>query len=210
MSRHGYRGDGAFGQFCLVLPEQDMVVAITAATLDMQAELDAVWTHLLPAVDRPLSASADDELAARTASLAVSPYVAEGAPPDADAWDGATFEPAGGRCADQPSLASVAVRRDGDRWHVELVEPDLSLRREVGRSRWALAAPTDEAPDPVPTAVSGGWAPDGTLGVHILFLETPHRLVVTCDRAAGTFRAQWQPLPPLRGGRLAELRSPRG
>ena len=31
--RHGaYRGDGAFGQFCIVLPEQDAVVAITAAT----------------------------------------------------------------------------------------------------------------------------------------------------------------------------------
>ena len=33
MSRHGYRGDGAFGQFCVVLPEQDTVVAITAADL---------------------------------------------------------------------------------------------------------------------------------------------------------------------------------
>ena len=26
MSRHGYRGDGAYGQFCEVLPEQDAVV----------------------------------------------------------------------------------------------------------------------------------------------------------------------------------------
>ena len=30
-SRHGYRGDGAFGQYCLVLPEQDMVVAMSSA-----------------------------------------------------------------------------------------------------------------------------------------------------------------------------------
>jgi CubicO group peptidase (beta-lactamase class C family) len=36
MSRHGYRGDGAFGQFCLVLPEQDAVVAITGGTEAMQ------------------------------------------------------------------------------------------------------------------------------------------------------------------------------
>ena len=29
--RHGaYRGDGAFGQYCIVLPEQDAVIAITA------------------------------------------------------------------------------------------------------------------------------------------------------------------------------------
>ena len=48
--RHGaYRGDGAFGQMCLVLPEQDAVVAITADTKDMQAELNLVWDKLLPA-----------------------------------------------------------------------------------------------------------------------------------------------------------------
>ncbi|PYI88560.1 MAG: hypothetical protein DME26_03455, partial [Verrucomicrobia bacterium] len=48
--RHGaYRGDGAFGQFCVVLPEQDAVVAITADTKDMQAELNVVWDKLLPA-----------------------------------------------------------------------------------------------------------------------------------------------------------------
>src|ERR1700758_1112832 len=47
MSRHGYRGDGAFGQFCVILPEQDAVIVTTAYTLEMQAMLDAVWTHLL-------------------------------------------------------------------------------------------------------------------------------------------------------------------
>ncbi|MET7424767.1 serine hydrolase [Dactylosporangium sp. NPDC005555] len=46
--RHdGYRADGAFGQFIVVLPRLDTVVAVTAATEDMQAVLDAVWAHLL-------------------------------------------------------------------------------------------------------------------------------------------------------------------
>jgi CubicO group peptidase (beta-lactamase class C family) len=49
--RHGaFRGDGAHGQFCVVLPEQDAVVAITANTRDMQAELNVVWDKLLPAL----------------------------------------------------------------------------------------------------------------------------------------------------------------
>jgi len=48
--RHGaFRGDGANGQFCVVLPEQDAVIAITADTRDMQAELNVVWDNLLPA-----------------------------------------------------------------------------------------------------------------------------------------------------------------
>ena len=36
--RHGvYRGDGAFGQYCIVMPEQDAVIAITSGVRDMQA-----------------------------------------------------------------------------------------------------------------------------------------------------------------------------
>ena len=52
MARHGYRGDGAYGQFCVVLPEQQTVVAITGATINMQAVLDGLWSHLLPALER--------------------------------------------------------------------------------------------------------------------------------------------------------------
>jgi CubicO group peptidase (beta-lactamase class C family) len=49
--RHGaFRGDGMAGQFCIVMPEQDAVVAITADTSDMQAELSIVWDKLLPAI----------------------------------------------------------------------------------------------------------------------------------------------------------------
>lgn len=48
--RHGaYRGDGKDGQFCIVLPKQDAVIAITAKTGNMQKQLDLVWEHLLPA-----------------------------------------------------------------------------------------------------------------------------------------------------------------
>jgi CubicO group peptidase (beta-lactamase class C family) len=48
--RHNaWRGDGAGGQFCVVMPDQDMVVAITASTGNMQGELDAIWENLLPA-----------------------------------------------------------------------------------------------------------------------------------------------------------------
>lgn len=57
--RHGaYRGDGKDGQFCIVLPEQDAVIAITANTGNMQAELNVVWEKLLPAFrDEPLPAN---------------------------------------------------------------------------------------------------------------------------------------------------------
>ncbi|MBZ9712716.1 serine hydrolase domain-containing protein [Deinococcus multiflagellatus] len=45
--RHGaYRADGALGQFCIVMPREGAVLAITANVADMQRVLDHVWTHL--------------------------------------------------------------------------------------------------------------------------------------------------------------------
>ncbi|MBE0699599.1 MAG: serine hydrolase, partial [Anaerolineaceae bacterium] len=44
--RHGaYRGDGAFGQYCIVMPEQDAVLAITSGLGDMQAVMNLVWIY---------------------------------------------------------------------------------------------------------------------------------------------------------------------
>ena len=49
--RHGaVRADGANGQYILLLPEQDAVVAMTAHLNDMQAELNQVWDYILPAL----------------------------------------------------------------------------------------------------------------------------------------------------------------
>jgi CubicO group peptidase (beta-lactamase class C family) len=49
--RHNiYRGDGAFGQFCIVMPDQEAVMAITAGVPDMQAVLNLIWDTLLPAM----------------------------------------------------------------------------------------------------------------------------------------------------------------
>jgi CubicO group peptidase (beta-lactamase class C family) len=46
-----YRGDGAFGQFVMVLPDHDAALIITSATRDMQAIVDTVWDDLLPALE---------------------------------------------------------------------------------------------------------------------------------------------------------------
>ncbi|PWT97454.1 MAG: serine hydrolase [Bacteroidetes bacterium] len=46
---NAYRGDGAFGQFMIVMPDQDAVIAITAETPSMQEEINLVWQYILPA-----------------------------------------------------------------------------------------------------------------------------------------------------------------
>lgn len=59
--RYGaYRGDGAFGQYCIVMPEQDAVLAITSGVGDMQAVMNLAWEHiLLPMGAKPLPEEAE-------------------------------------------------------------------------------------------------------------------------------------------------------
>src|SRR5208282_3945668 len=52
----------AFGQFCVVMPEQDAVIAITGGTKNLQAILNLVWDKLLPAMQpAPLPADAESD-----------------------------------------------------------------------------------------------------------------------------------------------------
>ncbi len=47
--RHNaFRADGAYGQYIIVMPDQDAVMAITANVRNMQTELALVWDIILP------------------------------------------------------------------------------------------------------------------------------------------------------------------
>ncbi|OII19945.1 serine hydrolase [Curtobacterium sp. MCBA15_016] len=186
MARHGFRGDGAYGQFCVVLPEQDVVLALTGQSLDMQAVLDAAWQHLLPAVDAAdLDAAADADLEARLASLGLPP-VQGGRLPDLGAG------PFRGDGIDR-----IGFTRDGDRWRAALEVDGGTLSVPVGEGEWAVDGPL---------AASGAVAPDGSVLVDVRFVETPHLAHVRIDLAAGTATASWA-TEPLHDGPLT-LRRP--
>lgn len=73
---NAYRADGAGGQYIVVLPDQDMVVAITADRANMQAQLDAIWVHLLPAVKSealPADTGSQNKLKQAVAKLVAHP-----------------------------------------------------------------------------------------------------------------------------------------
>ena len=58
---NGYRGDGANGQFIIMLPEKDAVVIFTAETTDMQSEINLMWENILPAMGpKPLKPNQEE------------------------------------------------------------------------------------------------------------------------------------------------------
>ncbi|MES5820070.1 serine hydrolase domain-containing protein [Streptomyces sp. RG80] len=199
MSRHGYRGDGAYGQYCLVLPEQDAVVAITGATDEMQKVLELVWRHLLPAFGTdplPGRGEADAALAERLNRLALPPTGGKPAPPER----AVVFTPYEGGCAGLPKLTAVEVDADGRR--VTLVEDGQRLELGCGAPGWTVTE------GPVPAAVSGGWTDEDTLVLDVALLETPHHVDLTCSLTDRTFTAKWR-TQPLHSSRIGAMRAPR-
>ena len=178
MARHGFRGDGAYGQFCVVLPEHDVVLAMTGQSLDMQAVLDAVWQHLLPAVDgADVDGSADTGLEARLASLGLPAVAGERLP------DLAAVGPLHG-----DGFERVAFERGGDdgAWRMSLHVDGEVLTVPVGEGGWAVDGPL---------AASGAARPDGTVGIDLRFVETPHLLHLHVRPDTAEVQAQWQTEP---------------
>ncbi len=186
MARHGYRGDGAYGQYCIVLPEHDTVLAITSQTPEMQSVLDLVWEHVLPALGAAGSAAADDALAARLGALTLPGLTGDPLPGEGS-WTAAAGN-------DQPTLTGLQLT-DG---RLTLQDGDTPLTVDVGSGEWALTGPV---------AATGAVDPDGNIAVDVAFLETPHRLQLRIARGAAEFTARWQSAP-LWDAPLATLRMP--
>jgi CubicO group peptidase (beta-lactamase class C family) len=200
MSRHGYRGDGAFGQYMLVLPQQDAVVAIFSGNEDMQALLDHVWAHLLPALrpDPVPGGDGDEALAARLAALRV-PTPADRIGGVAPGPRSVTFTPGAPGERSHRSITSLAVA-DGE---LVVREDDASFAVPL-RTAWSEGRTGH-------VAASAAQGRDGRLHVDLAFLHTPHRLELVLDASTGTFTADWPAVPLFRAGlryRLSELRPP--
>jgi hypothetical protein len=210
MARHGYRGDGAFGQFCIILPEQDAVVATTGGTEAMQAVLDNLWQHLLPGLDAGRTDDvAQQELDQRLDGLGLPALVAKPSPPRWQDWTQRPFPVAlGAEGAPAAPLISIKLRNAAHGLEVTVAEPANALSFPVGAGDWLVSAPRDSHGDAVPVAASGGWLDDRTVRVEVIFLESPHRMDIACSLPAWTAEAAWRQVP-LDDGRLQTLHHPR-
>jgi hypothetical protein len=173
---NAYRGDGAFGQYCIVMPDQDAVLAITSGVRNMQAVLNLVWEHLLPAMqDAPLPAdgSAQSKLAERLASLRLQTQ--SGAPTSymAEIVSGKTY--------------SFDQNEDGLRWiRLDFAENGAQLTVDdargehhipIGYQAWTAGMTHYDQPiyesNPHTVAASGAWTAEDSYSIRLSFAETP-------------------------------------
>ena len=190
--RHdAYRGDGAFGQYCIVLPKEDAVIAITSETSNMQAILNAVWEHVLPALQGAglsTDKTASEPLTRKLKNLALLPPVMESTSPIAAKISGNTYS------LTENSLKAKAISltfgKDGCIF--ELRDDRASHQVTCGINRWVegdttfSTQPVKLVNTPVPgetstrVASNGTWSDANTFVMTWRFIETAHYDTVTC------------------------------
>jgi len=181
--RHGaYRGDGAFGQYCIVMPEQEAVLAITSAVDDMQSVLNMVWEHLLPAFGKAkleADPAAHKALCKRCSSLAQKPPTGLSQPAIASQVSGKTF-------SFEPNAQKIKSMQ------FDFKGSECILTVKAGRRKYHLTcregawlegvAPGFGYP-PVPVVTCGVWKGEEAYQVVMRYIETPATQTMTCHFA---------------------------
>ncbi len=191
-SRHNsYRGDGAFGQFALILPEQDAVIVITSETPDMQGELNLVWQYLLPAmeVDQSTLNTNDAAILKKRLTLLKLPLPAK---PDSvfkvPSVSGKSFkiEP------NEKNIERISFGATGDVIKLTLKTNSNSYILNFGNGRWVQGKTTLLGPSLVaaakghfeglpPSQITGTyrWKGPKTLEMHLRYIDSPHTQIMT-------------------------------
>lgn len=190
--RHGaYRGDGAFGQFCIVLPDQDAVIAITSGLRDMQSVLNLVWDKLLPAMrDKPLPSNEAATTELRTALQKLELRRPTG--------DGKPFAAAGRKYAFEANphkLESLELKPGtGDEpttLQVRIDGHEQSIR--CGSGKWRNGTFAWGAQKDQDASACGAWTADGTYTACLCFHETPFVSTVTLEFTGNELKMTTRP-----------------
>ncbi len=171
-SRHGfYRGDGAHGQFCLVLPQYDAVVAITSGTRDMASVMNLVWERLVPALKAgplPADAASQRKLTDKLATLTLrSPAgTATSAMARTVAGKRYTFD------SNKQSIESIALEPSTNGTSVIIRSGGADQRLAADHNAWTKGT-FSVSGTPTPVASSGAWTAEDTYTLDVVRYRTP-------------------------------------
>jgi len=177
--RHGaYRGDGVFGQCCLVMPEQDAVLAITGGidVFEAQQPLNLVWDLLLPAMRQEVLAeesAAQPRLAEKVSGLSLLPVQGRAASPMASQVTGRTYD----LDANVLKLETITLQVSGDGWIVGLTTAAGEETIPCGYGVWQPGQTTLFQDvwviGPTPVVASGAWTAAECFTMVVRLYETP-------------------------------------
>lgn len=189
---NAYRGDGAFGQFCIVLPEQEAVLAMIGGVQNMQAVLDNVWEHLLPAMQRqalPANSPAYKELCDKLAVLSLPLVYGATSSPYVQQWSKKTYKLE----SNHLKLDSVTVQFDDERTTLILRDEHSEHPIQIGYSTWVKGTTNMRGRGDEPVAACGAWTAEDTYEVRICCYGDAYCPIFRFHYTGGEFQLEVEP-----------------
>lgn len=192
-----YRGDGAFGQFCIVMPQYDTVVAINSGSANMGGIMSLLWEKLLPEL-RPEALPENPEASARLQNALGSlripvPMTLNGAPMTEVLGRRYVLE------SNDTGYKSITLVAEGEAHVLVLEGSSGTVRLNFHAGDWAQAGTvpkdwlkfTPDFGDPA-IATSGTWTAADTFTGKVAFYQTPNVATLTLKFADKTVITEWK------------------
>jgi len=191
--RHNaYRGDGAFGQFIIVMPDKDAVIVITAETSDMQGEINLVWDYLLPAIhNEKLQANKNAEatLKQKLSSLALPLPAMTNASLTEKNISGKTFSIS----SNEKHIETISFQFNNNVCHLTLKIDSAVYKVGFAAGKWQSGKTIKRGPylvaeakanraglPPFKIAGAYSWKDSNTLELVLRYIESPHTETTIC------------------------------
>jgi hypothetical protein len=182
----------------VVLPDQDVVIAMTAGLGPMQDVLDLIWEHLLPAMQPdalPEDQADSRALRERLANLRLPPQAGEASVPRAADLSGKRFR----MTENEDGIATIRLDFTTDSSVITIVNEKGEQQIAVGYGAWLKRTipgvvpatrrlPSIRGDDTQKIAASGAWTADQTYTVQLWSYETPFRDTYTFHFAGNTLQ----------------------
>lgn len=181
-THNAVRGDGAFGQFCIMMPEQNAVVAITSESFDLQGSMNLVWDNLLPAFSanaQQKNSSPPNTLQNQLVKLAITLPEASKTSPVGSRISGKKYA----LRQNDFNMQSVVFQINPDHVLITIAHDKSEQKIKCGINSWvvennfktqALFPMKNRPVVSTPLAASITWTDDNTLIMTLRYTETAH------------------------------------
>ncbi len=191
--RHNaFRADGAYGQYIIMMPDQDAVVVLTSETSDMQREINLVWEYLLPAIKGDKLTENNDMVSVlnkRLESLALPVIGKSSVSPLENTISGKTYSFA----PNEKQIETIDFQFQKSECLVNLTIDSVAYKVAFGSGTWKLGETMKPGPSlfsksnrdadilyPAKVAGNYAWKNDSTLELKLRYIESPHSETILC------------------------------
>lgn len=182
-----YRGDGAFGQYCIVMPQYDAVLAVTSESSDMQKSMNIMWDNLLPAMQSEALPENTSEFTALKNDLKTLTLPAPKVLPAtalSPKYNGKKFTVETNDYGVTQMQFSFSA--NGCKWTIKTGKTETNI--QCGWSKWNLNNDSENylfyVPRriDIPSKIAGTatWVKEDTLQINLKFAEAIHGDKITC------------------------------